>query len=84
MKFRGFDPYMVIVDTKIKSVVNRIAVHYYAQSKITDYKIVFITVIPTYAYNEPSIQQCILNKVTLFDSILSHLDYTVSFSIRHI
>lgn len=65
--------------------IDRIAVEYFAKSKISGYKIsLFTTVIPAYTYQEPSIQRCILDQVYLFDSILSNLDYTVSISTRYI
>lgn len=65
--------------------IDRIAVKYFAKSKISNYKVgLFITVIPEYAYHEKSVQECILDKIYLFNSILSNLDYTVLFSMKHL
>lgn len=58
--------------------IDRIAVEFIAKSKISGYEInLFTTVIPSYAYVEKDIQQCIVDRVNMFDSVLNNLDYSV-------
>lgn len=65
--------------------IDRVTVEFIAKSKLSDYEVgLFITVIPSYAYNKKSIQKCIFDNVNLFNYVLSNLDYTVSVSITHI
>lgn len=65
--------------------IDRVAVEFMAKSKISGREDgLFITVIPLYAYEKDTIKKCISDKVNLFDSVLSNLDYTVSVSITYI
>lgn len=65
--------------------IDRIAVEYIAKSihNNATYTL-FTTVIPTYAYKELVIQQCIQDKIHLFNAILNNLDYIVLIVTRDI
>lgn len=64
--------------------IDRVTVKYVAISTISGSKYpLFITVIPTYAYYEKSIQKCIVDKASLFNNILNNVDYNVTVSIEN-
>ena len=64
--------------------IAKVKVIFNAISNVSGYKTkLFITSIPKYAYETNAVQQCIENRVTLFNSVLTHLDYTVIVTIDY-